>query len=260
MAWLRIDDRVRTHPKIVQAGPAAAWLWFCGVCYCREHLTDGFIQTGMVPTLAPGLTAVKKHVAALVAAKLWDERPGGYDVHDFLDWNPSRAEVEAMREADKRRKRVGFQPESGGPPNGFQDTPSRTHAGDAGSGSGLGSAQDGVSEERNQESVSLAPRRRFGGSALMGSSYASHANHAFCHERGVCLPRGEYSDKLLLKFNGDAVAMAAWLTKTADAIPPDAKVGNVFRFFDQQLDAEFGATAVGVESTRTAALRKASDW
>ena len=39
MAWLRIDDRVRTHPKIAEAGPAAAWLWFCGICYCREHLT-----------------------------------------------------------------------------------------------------------------------------------------------------------------------------------------------------------------------------
>lgn len=45
MPWLKIDDRVRTHPKTVKAGPAASWFWFCGICYCREQ------------SLAPGITS-----------------------------------------------------------------------------------------------------------------------------------------------------------------------------------------------------------
>ena len=100
MAWLKIDDRVRTHPKIVEAGPVAAWFWFCGICYCREHLTDGFIADKMLSTLVPGAPSWKRPAAALVAAGLWHREERGYRVHDFLEWNPSRAEVEAQRAAE----------------------------------------------------------------------------------------------------------------------------------------------------------------
>lgn len=138
MAWLRIDDRVRTHPKLVAAGPAAAWFWFCGICYCREHLTDGVIPRGIVATLAPGVRGTKALADRLVAAGLWHVHPDGYEVHDFLDWNPTRASVEAQRAADRARKAKGFQPESEPTPPGIQTTPrARTH--DAGLGLGNGS-------------------------------------------------------------------------------------------------------------------------
>ena len=96
MAWLKIDDRVRTHPKIVEAGPVAAWFWFCGICYCREHLTDGLIADKMLPTLVPGVPSWKRPADVLVAAGLWHREERGYRVHDFLEWNPSRAEIEAQ--------------------------------------------------------------------------------------------------------------------------------------------------------------------
>ena len=104
MAWLRIDDRVRTHPKIAEAGPAAAWLWFCGICYCREHLTDGAIPRSVVSSLAMNLSQPAKHAARLVAVGLWHDTPNGYSVHDFLDWNPSRADAMKALEDDRRRK------------------------------------------------------------------------------------------------------------------------------------------------------------
>lgn len=105
MAWLKVDDRVRTHPKVVKAGPAAAWLWFCGICYCREHLTDGFIGGGMVPSLSPGLTNSKALATKLVDAGLWHVDSDGYRVHDFLDWNPARASVLQKRADDLDRKK-----------------------------------------------------------------------------------------------------------------------------------------------------------
>lgn len=108
MAWLKIDDRVRTHVKIVAAGPQAAWFWFCGICYCREHLTDGFIPTGMLASLCPGVSGAqaKRHARKLIEVGLWHEAPGGFTVHDFLDWNPSRAQIEADREWDRKRKEL----------------------------------------------------------------------------------------------------------------------------------------------------------
>lgn len=124
MAWLRIDDRVRTHPKIIDAGPAAAWFWFCGICYCREHLTDGFIAKAVLPTLAPGVTKTAPLVAGLIRSGLWHESDGGYQVHDFLDWNPSRETVIQKRKEDVERKRNpnGFQSDSERNPDGLQTT------------------------------------------------------------------------------------------------------------------------------------------
>lgn len=106
MPWLRIDDRVRTHPKIVAAGPDASWFWFCGICYCREHLTDGFIPQGILASLCPGvgLAAARRLAAKLVAENLWHKTEDGYRVHDFLDWNPARDVVMAKRKEERDRK------------------------------------------------------------------------------------------------------------------------------------------------------------
>lgn len=169
MAWLRIDDRVRTHPKIAQAGPAAAWLWFCGVCYCREHLTDGFIPESVVSSLAMNLTHPKRHAERLVAVGLWHRVDGGFAVHDFLDWNPSRSEVMSLRDKERDKKRKQRKCPEGtstghdvSVPVGHQGDASRARAiayardraGDAGLGSFSGSIGVAVGgESREGESV-----------------------------------------------------------------------------------------------------------
>lgn len=103
--WLRLAVDFPTHPKVIQAGPDAAWLAVCAMAYCRKHLTDGLLPAAVVPTLA----AVKRPMivaARLVAVGLWELRPpDAYLVHDFLHWNPSRAEVEANRERWKDKKK-----------------------------------------------------------------------------------------------------------------------------------------------------------
>jgi hypothetical protein len=148
MAWLRIDDRVRTHPKIVLVGPAGAWFWFCGICYCREHLTDGFIPKGMLPSLAPGVTGRQAATlaAALVNTRLWHSVDHGYQIHDFLDWNPSKAEVLVQRLSDKDRKRT-----ERGRTDGQTPESSHAHAGvrARASSSGIGPAVS--SEESARE-------------------------------------------------------------------------------------------------------------
>lgn len=103
MAWLYLDDQFPDHPKVVAAGGDAAWLFVCGLAYCRRYNTDGFIPTAQVPRLSDR-KSVKKLAAKLVTVRLWREVDGGYQVHDFSDWNrTSSSRSEAGRKAAAAR-------------------------------------------------------------------------------------------------------------------------------------------------------------
>ena len=104
MAWVRIDDQFSDHPKIVKAGPIALVLQVRAFCYAARHLTDGYIPAELVPIFLAGLEKLGADPSAdwgrfMVEARLWDPTEGGYLVHDYLDYNPSREEVLA----DQRR-------------------------------------------------------------------------------------------------------------------------------------------------------------
>lgn len=96
MTWVKLDDHIADNPTILRVPRAARWVLVEGLCYCSRHLTDGFI-----PTEAAGPS---KEVAAVVAAGLWSQVEGGYQVRNYLDYQPSRAKVLAEREAARVRK------------------------------------------------------------------------------------------------------------------------------------------------------------
>jgi hypothetical protein len=100
----KFDDGIIDNTKFEKAGPVACWMWFCSVLTARRGLTDGFISKLKVQTLVPGLSNPYKYAALLVKAGLWDEAIGGYQVHDYLHWNPSKLQVEDYRNTDKVRK------------------------------------------------------------------------------------------------------------------------------------------------------------
>ena len=102
MAWVRIDDQVPHHPKFLEAGAAASWLWVCGIAYCQRQLTDGFIPKAAVLTL--GVPNPRALAERLVSVKLWDRREGGYQVHDYLDHNMSREEALAHQAKQHENK------------------------------------------------------------------------------------------------------------------------------------------------------------
>lgn len=102
MAWVKLDDGFAEHPKIEEAGPLAAWLHVAALCYCNRQLTDGFIPEGKVGRLAD-VPQVKRHVAALVRVGLWHPVDGGYQIHNYLEFQPSKAKVEAEREDARKR-------------------------------------------------------------------------------------------------------------------------------------------------------------
>jgi hypothetical protein len=102
MSWVKLDDQFPDHPKVVAAGSAAAWLFVCGLSYCSRLLTDGFIPRGQVRRLTDAKTP-DRLADQLVKVGLWETADGGFRVHDYLVYQPSREQIEAGRSVARRR-------------------------------------------------------------------------------------------------------------------------------------------------------------
>jgi hypothetical protein len=114
VSWVKYDDQFPDHPKLAalgDLGPLAGWLHVAATCYCSRHLTDGFLPSGALSRLAtfPRRVQASDLAAALVRVGLWEQAEDGYRVHDYLDYNPSREQVERKRAewADRQRKSRG---------------------------------------------------------------------------------------------------------------------------------------------------------
>ncbi len=103
MSWAKLDDRANEHPKQLAAGGEACWLWACGLMYAnRQRERTGYIPEAVVPMLYPAKN-VKRLASKLVDVGLWEKAKGGYQVHDFQEWNKSKDQVDAEREATRNR-------------------------------------------------------------------------------------------------------------------------------------------------------------
>lgn len=94
--FVKVLTSVTRNRKFVKAGPAASWLWLCGLAYCQDGLTDGFIPTEALPYL--GVKNAAQLSAHLVKAGLWHEEEGGWRVNDYLEHNRSAKEINELKE------------------------------------------------------------------------------------------------------------------------------------------------------------------
>jgi hypothetical protein len=85
MSWLKIDDQFPNHPKVVKAGPLAGWLFVCGLAYCGQYLTDGFIPMEQICRLAD-VANTQELVKKLCHVGLWDKVDDGYQI---VGWQPN---------------------------------------------------------------------------------------------------------------------------------------------------------------------------
>lgn len=91
MGWLRVDDAFTDHPKIAGLSDRAFRAHVEGLVYCARYLTDGQVPRAKGP--APRVAT------ELERAGLWSSTKRGWMIHDFLDYNPSRSDTLAKREA-----------------------------------------------------------------------------------------------------------------------------------------------------------------
>lgn len=107
MPWFKVDDTLYSHPKWVAAPLSARGLWTSAGSWCASHLQDGF-----VPRHALALFGARARDATeLVRVGLWDEVDGGWMFHDWLDLQPSREDVLALRRSGAARQKVARSPE-----------------------------------------------------------------------------------------------------------------------------------------------------
>jgi len=113
MTWVRIDDQFTDHPKLASVGPVAGWVYVSGLCYAARYLTDGFVPETIALRFAGSSPELLEN---LVKCSLWDRVNGGYQIHDFLDYNPPASKVKAEREAAKERMKANRPPKNSGSP------------------------------------------------------------------------------------------------------------------------------------------------
>lgn len=104
MTWVRIDDHFDEHPKIAALSDAAVAVFVAGLAYCNRNLTDGFIPSAI------GLGKLRfcdgnpiPVLRELEASGMFEECEGGWHIHDYLDYQPTREQVLEERAASKVR-------------------------------------------------------------------------------------------------------------------------------------------------------------
>lgn len=121
MPWGRLDDSLYDHQKlddlptdeptltriIESLEPAqlvrlaAIGLWARSISWCNRFLTDGHVPRGRIDKL----DGSRELADALAGVELYETDATGYRVHDFLEFNDSRADVLERREKETARQR-----------------------------------------------------------------------------------------------------------------------------------------------------------
>lgn len=106
MTWARFEDNFAEHPKVIGLSDAAFRLHVTAICYSARYQTDGEVT----PAAFRAISGKPKLADELVDAGLWDTTSrGGWAVHDYLEYNPSREKVTQRRNARVDAGRVGGQ-------------------------------------------------------------------------------------------------------------------------------------------------------
>lgn len=102
MTWVRLDDGFAEHDKVLDLSHPSFRLHVVALCYCARNGTDGQLSRKQVPivTAVVGLSGkrAQRNLDELVAAGMWEAHDdGSYELVNFLEYNPSAAEVEERR-------------------------------------------------------------------------------------------------------------------------------------------------------------------
>lgn len=128
MPWVRIDDGFAQHPKVVKAGPLAMAMQVAALCYCNRNLTNGFVPRSVAKTLIDWemvtgetvwtLGRTSGHagdditpdwvIGVMLDVGMWEVAEGGYNVHDYDQYQPSKEEVlKQQAETHEAKVRAG---------------------------------------------------------------------------------------------------------------------------------------------------------
>jgi hypothetical protein len=85
MPWVRLEDDMPDHPKVIGLSNGAFRVFVEALCYANRYLTDGQVPATVIPTRR------RRYVTELLDAGLWSKNGEGYTIHDYLEYQPSRS-------------------------------------------------------------------------------------------------------------------------------------------------------------------------
>ena len=99
MPWFRLEDSFHLHPKVTAAGNAATGLWVRCATYSAQYLTDGAVTDEVAHSYGN-----KREIDRLVGTGMWIRNGSGFLIPDYLEYNPSAAQVRKDRELARERQ------------------------------------------------------------------------------------------------------------------------------------------------------------
>lgn len=106
MAWMKLDDKFHSSRKVNSIPKRhrfqAVGLWAIAGSWVAGEQTDGFVPDYMIEQWGP--TAIT--VESLVNAGLWERVRDGFAFCSWLEYNPSKAQTKAEREASAQRMKA----------------------------------------------------------------------------------------------------------------------------------------------------------
>lgn len=121
MPWGRCDDGFYRHPKVADLDDGmrkgCVALFWLAVSWSNDHLTDGRVPTGTLRTLGADVAEADE----LVRVGLWEKSDRGYLVHDWSDFNQTKAHVLEIREQRKVSGKAGADSRWNGKPDSNVD-------------------------------------------------------------------------------------------------------------------------------------------
>lgn len=119
MPWARFEGEFPKHGKVQRIDaamrPSAIAMQVAAVCYSVEVLSDGFVSEAVAWSLALQIGHVRgarydasrlaKLTNEMLQSGLWDRAPGGFQIHDYADYQPLADDVKERRKAERDKKR-----------------------------------------------------------------------------------------------------------------------------------------------------------
>lgn len=114
MGWAKLDDLYPWHRKVRRLTDAAFRLHTTAIAMCARDETDGLVTLEDIGEM-PSIKRPERSIEQLLAHGLWEVVDGGWEVHDFLEYNPSHEQKvrDRARAAERQRARRERQAEKG---------------------------------------------------------------------------------------------------------------------------------------------------
>jgi len=100
--FVPMDIKLPRKKEIRKGGPDAELMFYRSLFYARANKTEGQLPEYDLPAWSGGLKNVRKSCGYLVRSGLWIETDDGWRIPSWDKWNPTKQQVEEIRESKRR--------------------------------------------------------------------------------------------------------------------------------------------------------------